>query len=101
MVWRLARRQKDLEQIFGLAQAQPAGGSHRGELALLDRVHDRRLLNPCLQFGDPPVQSPDCVRLLGEPRLVAGRLGQSLLDLAGMFINRLATALRILGLLGH
>jgi len=101
MVRRLARRQKDLEQILGLTQAQPDGKGNRGKLALLDRVEDGRLLDSCLQFGDPPLKLPDLGLLHGEPRFVAGGLSQSLFDLAGMFINRLATALRILGLFGH
>ena len=101
MVRSLARGQENLEQILGLTQAQPNGGGNRGELTLLERVQDDRLLGTCLQFGDPLLKLLDLGLLLGEPRLITGRLGQPLFNLAGMLIDRLAAALRILGLLSH
>jgi len=95
MVRCLVRGQEDLEQILGLTQTQPQRRGNRGELPLLERVQDDWLLGTCLQFGDPPLEPLDLGFLFGEPRLVPGRLGQPLFDLAGMLIDCLAAALRI------
>ena len=90
-----------MEQILGLTQAQPQRRGNRGELPLLDWVQDDWLLGKCLQFGDLPLELLDLGLLFGEPRLVTGHLGQPLFDLAGMHIDCLAAALRILGLHSH
>src|SRR5215471_13392462 len=101
MIRRLAWGQEDLEQILGLTQTQSDRGGNRRELSLLAWVEKRWLLGTRLQFSDPALELLDLGLLLGKPRLLTRGLGQSLLDLAGMLIDRLAAALGILCLLSH
>lgn len=100
MVGNLLRGQEHAEQVFDLAQADPHGEGGDRQLTQFGLVEKDPGLGLPFQLGD----------LLAEPLIllakvddIVGRgvVGESLLDLAGVFIDGLATTPSEFGLLSH
>ena len=100
MVGNVILRQEHAEQVFDLTQADAHGTGGGGQLSLLGLVEKNPEFGLAFQPGDRLAE----MLILGAEfsrDLIGGRVGEALLDLASVLINRLAAALRFLGLLSH
>jgi hypothetical protein len=99
MVGYLGGGQEDAQEVLDLPQAQAHGEGGGRQLLLPGRVAPDRDLGVPLQLGDPLAQA----LILGPEfgHRFSGGLGrESLLQLAGVLIDRLAATSGLFGLLG-
>lgn len=99
MVGNLIPGQEYAEQVFDLSQADAHGAGRGRELSLFVLVEKNPPLGLALQSGNRLVESLILGVEFGHDG--GGLIVEPLLDLAGMLINRLAAALRLLSLPAH